>query len=70
MIVRVTKKGRNYTYDIINDDGDIVDQRISLVRYSLCTKNGKKYYTDISKVKEKDLPKLITITHKDHEGTN
>lgn len=70
MNVTVSKKGRNYTYDLLDDDGNIIDQRISLVRYTLCTKDGRKYYTDISKVKEKDKPKLLTIIYNQDEGIN
>jgi hypothetical protein len=62
MIVNVTKKGRNYTYDLIKD-GDIVEQRVSLNRYTLCTNNGRKFYTSIDKVKGKDINKLIPIHH-------
>lgn len=63
MNVRVTKRGRNYTYDLMNDAGNIIEERISLNRYTLCTSNGKKFYTSIEKVKDKDKPKLITINH-------
>ena len=66
MNVRVTKRGRNYTYDLIKD-GEIIDQRISLKRYNACTKDGKKYYVDLNNVKPKDINKLIPIHH---EGVN
>jgi hypothetical protein len=66
MNVRVTKQGRNYTYDLIKD-GEIIDQRISLKRYNACTKDGKKYYVDLNNVKPKDINRLIPIHH---EGTN
>lgn len=66
MNVKVTKRGRNYTYDLIKD-GEIIDQRISLNRYTLCTNNGRKFYTSIDKVKKKDFIKLIPIHH---EGIN
>lgn len=62
MNVKVTKRGRNYTYDLIKD-GEIIEQRISLNRYTLCTNNGRKFYTSIDKVKEKDINKLIPIYH-------
>jgi hypothetical protein len=62
MNVRVTKRGRNYTYDLIKD-GEIIDQRISLKRYNACTKDGKKYYVDLNNVKPKDINKLIPIHH-------
>lgn len=66
MNVRVTKRGRNYTYDLIKD-GEIIDQRISLKRYNACTKDGKKYYVDLNNVKPKDINRLIPIHH---EGIN
>ena len=66
MNVRVTKRGRNYTYDLIKD-GEIIDQRISLKRYNACTKDGKKYYVDLNNVKPKYINKLIPIHH---EGIN
>lgn len=62
MNVRVTKRGRNYTYNLIKD-GEIIDQRISLKRYNACTKDGKKYYVDLNNVKPKDINKLIPIHH-------
>lgn len=62
MNVRVTKRGRNYTYDLIKD-GETIDQRISLKRYNACTKDGKKYYVDLNNVKPKDINKLIPIHH-------
>jgi hypothetical protein len=62
MNVRVTKRGRNYTYDLIKD-GEIIDQRISLKRYNACTKDGKKYYVDLNNVKPKDINRLIPIHH-------
>ena len=62
MNVKVTKRGRNYTYDLIKD-GEIIDQRISLKRYNACTKDGKKYYVDLNNVKPKDINKLIPIHH-------
>jgi hypothetical protein len=62
MNVRVTKQGRNYTYDLIKD-GEIIDQRISLKRYNACTKDGKKYYVDLNNVKPKDINRLIPIHH-------
>ena len=67
MRVHVTKKGRNYTYDLYDDTGNIIEQRVSLNRYTLCTNNGRKFYSTIDKVKDKDKPKLIPINH---EGTN
>lgn len=66
MNVRVTKRGLNYTYDLIKD-GEIIDQRISLKRYNACTKDGKKYYVDLNNVKPKDINRLIPIHH---EGIN
>ena len=66
MNVKVTKRGRNYTHDLIKD-GEIIDQRISLKRYNACTKDGKKYYVDLNNVKPKDINKLIPIHH---EGVN
>lgn len=63
MEVRVTHRSRNYTYDLIDDAGSIIEQRVSLNRYTMCTNDGKKFYTSIEKVKAKDKPKLIFIHH-------
>ena len=67
MKVKVSKHGRNYSYQLIDDEGNIIEERISLNRYTMCTNNGRKFYTSIEKVKEKDISKLIDIHH---EGTN
>ena len=66
MSVRVTKRGRNYTYDLIKD-GKIIDQRASTKRYNYCMIDGR-YYVDIANVKPRDISKLLTITHNHHEG--
>lgn len=63
MKVLVTRQGRNYIYDLIDDNGNIIDQRISLKRYNACTKDGRKYYVDLNNVKPKDINRLIPIHH-------
>ena len=63
MKVKVTTHGRNYVYDLIDDNENIIDQRISLKRYNACTKDGKKYYVDLNNAKPKDINRLIPIHH-------
>jgi hypothetical protein len=63
MKVKVTTHGRNYVYDLIDDNDNIIDQRISLKRYNACTKDGRKYYVDLNNVKPKDINRLIHINN-------
>lgn len=63
MRISVKHQGRNYIYDLIDNDGNIIDQRISLKKFNAAANDGRKYYVDINNVKPKDINRLIPIHH-------